>query len=56
MAINLLEYGAKTANVLDQAFIPASAFGFLATDPGKINFTGAKEVEVVRSKAKFVKK
>ena len=47
MPINLLEYGVKTANVLDQAFIPASAFGFLATNPNKINFTGAKEVEVV---------
>ena len=47
MAINLFEYGVKTANLLDQAFVPASAFGFLATNPSKINFTGAKEVEVI---------
>lgn len=47
MPINLLEYGIKTANFLDQAFIAPSAFGALATNPNRINFTGAKEVEVI---------
>ena len=46
MALNILEYGEKTAKKFDEKFIQDSVTGFLATNPTQVDFVDTKTVLV----------